>query len=84
MSEVTNLPPVKEMVDNVVSTISDSFKVLAQTGQMFVDESVANKRMDICISCEFLIRDQTRCSKCGCFMTTKVKLLVADCPASKW
>jgi hypothetical protein len=84
MSEVSNLPPIKEMVGNVATTISDSFKVLVQSGQVFVDESIANKRLEICKACECLIVDQMRCSKCGCFMTTKVKLIAADCPASKW
>ena len=49
-----------------------------------VDESIFNKRMDICRSCEHLIKLTNQCTKCGCFMNLKTKMPHAVCPIGKW
>ncbi len=49
-----------------------------------VDESIFNKRMDICNSCEHLIKATKQCTKCGCFMVLKTKMPHAICPVGKW
>lgn len=48
------------------------------------DESVIKNRMDICNSCEYLIKATKQCSKCGCFMVLKTTLANAECPENKW
>ena len=52
--------------------------------QNYTDEEIAQARLDICKSCEFLIRKTITCKKCGCFMTAKTKLEKATCPIGKW
>lgn len=48
-----------------------------------VDEIVQKSRMDICEECpHFMITKQ--CSKCGCFMPGKTKMLHASCPIERW
>ena len=42
------------------------------------------KRLDICSTCEHLIKFTHQCKKCGCFMKLKVKLKNASCPIGKW
>lgn len=48
------------------------------------DEQLANSRLDICNSCEFLFKPTKNCKKCGCFVVAKVKLKQQKCPIDKW
>ena len=47
------------------------------------DEAVIKMRWEICRGCEFLT-DSNRCTKCGCFMKSKTKLVTASSPVGKW
>lgn len=49
-----------------------------------LSEEDAKKRLEICLSCEHLIKVTTQCKKCGCFMNLKTKLPHASCPVGKW
>lgn len=49
-----------------------------------VTEEIQKLRMDICKSCEFLIKSTNQCKKCGCFMHLKTQLSKAECPIGKW
>tara|TARA_B100000925_G_scaffold33189_1_gene21995 strand:+ start:1629 stop:1799 length:171 start_codon:yes stop_codon:yes gene_type:complete len=52
---------------------------------MFIAErEIAQARFDICKSCEYFIKEGSRCSKCGCFMKLKCKAKMAHCPVNKW
>ena len=42
----------------------------------------AAERIKICEGCEFY--KQSRCIKCGCFMTAKIHLESSRCPINKW
>ena len=42
------------------------------------------RRLNICLSCDRLIRVTNQCKECGCFMNLKVKLKDATCPLGKW
>ncbi len=48
------------------------------------DDELANKRLDICVSCDRLIKATKQCKECGCFMALKVKIQGAVCPLGKW
>lgn len=48
------------------------------------DEQLANSRLDICNSCEFLFQPTKNCKKCGCFVVAKTKLKQQKCPINKW
>lgn len=50
----------------------------------YAENDMAKSRMDICNQCEFLTKATHQCTKCGCFMKLKTKLLHATCPISKW
>ena len=45
---------------------------------------IAQERLDICKSCEYLFKKTNTCKKCGCFMEAKTKLKKAECPIGKW
>jgi hypothetical protein len=49
-----------------------------------ISESDQMARMEICNSCEHLIKLTTQCKKCGCIMKIKTKLPKATCPIGKW
>jgi len=49
-----------------------------------VYKEVAEKRLDICLSCSELVNVTKQCKKCGCIMPLKVKLKDAKCPIGKW
>lgn len=50
----------------------------------YTDDETAKSRMDICLSCDRLIKSTRQCKECGCFMHIKTKLSAATCPLSKW
>ena len=52
--------------------------------QNYTDEKTMQSRLEICNTCEFLIKKTTTCKKCGCFMVAKTKLANATCPLGKW
>lgn len=42
------------------------------------------KRMDICLSCEYFNNLENRCNKCGCFLNIKTAWATEKCPIGKW
>jgi hypothetical protein len=49
-----------------------------------LSEEESQKRLDMCLSCDRLIKVTTQCKECGCFMNAKTKLPHAYCPIGKW
>ena len=47
-------------------------------------EDESTTRLNICLSCDRLMRVTNQCKECGCFMNLKVKLKDATCPLGKW
>jgi hypothetical protein len=52
--------------------------------QVLVEDDVATARIDICNSCEFLVKKVDVCKICHCYMPAKTKLKAASCPKNKW
>lgn len=61
--------------------LQDRLETRAKTA--IADESLANKRLEICNSCEFLNKIRV-CRECGCFVDAKTKLTSSRCPKNKW
>lgn len=49
----------------------------------YVDDFDQEYRYSICKECPHLTAAKT-CTRCGCFMPAKTKLLHAECPIKKW
>ena len=49
-----------------------------------VETELAEKRLDICKSCDKYISLTHQCKECGCIMNAKTKLPNASCPLGKW
>jgi hypothetical protein len=52
-------------------------------GKHVEDPNLPAERLSVCLSCEFY-RGKTICDKCGCLMSVKVHLALAECPIGKW
>lgn len=50
----------------------------------WMTEEGAQARLDICLSCDKLVKITKQCKECGCFMKLKVKMTRAVCPLGKW
>lgn len=51
---------------------------------MFVSQTEAQSRYDICKLCDSFDSDLFTCAECGCQMKIKVKFIVSSCPLNKW
>lgn len=54
---------------------------------MFTSSDKGKERLDICMKCPYLKNRESmnrKCSRCGCYMTAKVKIANARCPLGKW
>lgn len=49
----------------------------------YVTKEKEEERYALCEACPYLLSTK-QCSKCGCVMPAKVKLLHAVCPIDKW
>lgn len=79
-----NLPSFKEMAFGITESLKSSLTHLAMGGAVFANKEETEKRMNLCLNCEFLIPAKSRCSKCGCFMNVKTRLQTSKCPIDKW
>ena len=81
---VLSLPSKKEMAFGLSHSIKNALANLVMKGTVLAPRGVVDRRMELCLSCEFFLHEQSRCSKCGCFMNVKARLDVAKCPLNKW
>ena len=64
-------------------------KIAEATGYDKSDDELINKRINICLKCNYLFKqgediDSFRCRRCKCWITKKVKLKSEYCPLHKW
>jgi len=67
-----------EVVKNVIDISSSN-----ETG-LLVSEEKQKERMNVCKKCDYYSVRQNRCRQCGCYLATKVKFGVSQCPIGKW
>lgn len=48
------------------------------------NQDLYDTRIEVCSSCDLLIKPTFQCKECGCFMKLKAKLVDATCPLGKW
>lgn len=56
------------------------FKFILWGEEVTSDEKQA--RLAICEGCQF--REDTKCGKCGCYLTKKTSWSSESCPENKW
>jgi len=66
------------------TTVADVISTAVIQNRLLLEEPEFASRIKTCKNCEFFIPETSRCSKCGCFMQIKAKLIAAKCPLDKW
>lgn len=74
------LPSLKEQAKNFIKSAVSH----VANGMQNVTPELQEQRLSICSGCEYLIKDEMRCSACGCFLNTKTKWKTSSCPKGKW
>ena len=69
-------------VRHFVNTAKNVVEHVVKTGRVKTEDNQLKIRRQICSSCEYLY--DSRCQKCGCFISTKTSLEAANCPINRW
>lgn len=78
------MPSMGEMARNAYASAAEAINYYRQTKILIAQERETQRRLEICKSCEFIVLDAMRCTKCGCFMAVKTALASSNCPIGKW
>lgn len=73
------LPSLIKMAGNLSTAVVEIAKDPTRRS-----EEEIKRIMAICATCEFLIEQDLRCGKCGCFLEYKKNWLAEHCPINKW
>ena len=76
-------PKLGTMAYNFAKAITDEAKSIVSGDDPINQEEIFN-RISICNSCEFFIKEDGRCVKCGCFIKLKARMRSQNCPIGKW
>ena len=77
-------PSTVDMLSGLLKSGKDIVKGAIISGEMIASQEVFDDRMSICRKCPLFIEETHRCSKCGCFMTTKARFVNVSCPDKRW
>lgn len=84
------VPTQEELKENLPSLFQQAKTLAKETsnhvinGSKNVEETLLETRLAICNECPFMIKDQQRCGKCGCFLKVKAKWESSKCPIGRW
>ena len=78
------LPNILIQLNNLIKSIYKNLKHLIVYRKIFISTQERDMRLTICRLCEFQTTNGSRCTKCGCFIKPKVRLIEEKCPESKW
>lgn len=76
-------PKLGQMASTFAKAIVDETKYIV-SGSGLLNQDEVNKRIEVCNSCEFFVKDDKRCIKCGCFIKIKARMRSQKCPIGKW
>lgn len=78
------MPTLGEMTKNIVTSAAEAIEHYRHTKIFIAQERERQRRLNVCKSCEFIVLDDMRCTKCGCFMMVKTGVAASKCPINKW
>ena len=81
--EGNQLPPMADMVQNLILSAINVTRAALKTGQVVAGQETIEKRIRTCKACRFII-NQKRCKLCGCWITLKCGIESEKCPDHKW
>ena len=68
----------------LTAALKDNLQQMVSRGVLLAEQIDISKRIDICMGCEFFVKNGERCNKCGCYMNIKARLQASKCPVGKW
>jgi hypothetical protein len=83
-SSEKELPSVADMARGFLDSAKDVIMGVVQNEGVIVTDEIYNTRMSICNACDFLRKEDKRCTQCGCYMEAKSKFKKTYCPVGKW
>lgn len=86
-NRLPNQPPMPspvQMTRNLLQSMGRNIQSVAAGNSLRISPEEAQKRLSICNTCEFFLKPQQRCGKCGCYMAVKTYLRAEKCPMGKW
>lgn len=81
---MSEFPSTYEMLKNLLESGHDIIQGVVQGDAVFADDVTYERRLSICNTCEFFVKESQRCAKCGCYMTKKSAFKNLKCPLNKW
>ena len=83
MNQPTSTPGLGQMTRTLVRAVADEAWA-AMNHMPSVSDKEAAMRLRQCLHCHLFIKEQGRCSHCGCFMRFKIRMRTQSCPLGKW
>ena len=77
-------PSLAHMAFSLTDALKDNLQQMVSRGALLAEQMEVSKRIDICMGCEFFVKNGERCNKCGCYMNIKARLQASKCPVGKW
>lgn len=75
-------PSAMSMAKDLSSTIIQAMRHAMREGEILADEPLIRKRLQTCDRCDR--KSGARCLECGCYISLKSAILVAECRLKKW
>jgi uncharacterized paraquat-inducible protein A len=79
-----SLPSPIQMTRNLLQSVGRNVQSVAAGNNLRIPPEQAQNRLAICNACEYFLKPQQRCGKCGCYMAVKTHLKAEKCPVGKW
>jgi hypothetical protein len=77
-------PSLFQQAKNVAQAVGSVVGSMVRGEPVTVPQEEQDRRLSVCLACEFWDGGQERCSKCGCFGQWKTWLATQRCPIGKW
>jgi hypothetical protein len=77
-------PTLKDKIHSLLDFAKNVARDGIEGKKVIALEETFKKRMDKCISCEFISEDKSTCNACGCILQAKLRFESASCPKGYW
>lgn len=77
-------PPLVQQAGHALGAVGRVVGAVITGKSVRVDRGEYDRRMGICLECEFMDKVRNRCAKCGCRLSIKPWGSRESCPIGKW
>lgn len=76
--------PLSKKIKNLTHSIKGVLNDFVNGKETLAEESLIQKRMEICHNCPYISDSKTYCTDCGCILVFKTKFKSSSCPKKYW